>query len=458
MTRREFIGYLAAIGATVICPPVRSHPSAAQAASKRASRFWVSSNGCGRATAYPNQNKIVTLGNSTHVTWLDVTPDGFWVRIRTLDRRTDQWSPVFTVGQARDNHGGPALAVDSQGYLHIAYGPHDSPICYRRSKRPNVASEWEEEIRFGQMCTYPVLVIGQDDTLYLTNRRDFPRWGPDPPPAVDLWTKRPGEPWQGPVAILRSRYDGYADFGQSMVWSPDHRTLHVCCLFHEKSDSQADGRLQTIGYMLTRDFGRFWQRSDGSPIVMPATAETIEVLASGGVDQKRVLDVGGIATDASGVPHIVYSVEEHNRGWLILAAPRSCGGWHYVMLNEFLPREWANWQVVYPAGVTFDRQNRIIVVATLQNVRSDERNPVTFRYWGHPSNEVVRFWASNMHSRFTFGFVSKPKPALSQWLPSVERPTGFNPIPINPGILYTAGPPGEKLSDVLANDVFWFAS
>ena len=99
----------------------------------------LSAHGCGRATAYPQENKIVTLGDAVHVAWLDSVADGFRVRIRTLDRASGTWSETHTIGEAYDNHGGPALVNDSQGYLHVAYYPHHHEVRYRRSLRPNDA-------------------------------------------------------------------------------------------------------------------------------------------------------------------------------------------------------------------------------------------------------------------------------------------------------------------------------
>ena len=95
------------------------------------------------------------------------------MRVRTLDRRTGDWSPTATVGEAYDNHGGPALTIDSSGFLHIVYYPHHHAMRYRKSKRPNDASEWGEEVLIGEGLTYPTFVCGQDDTLYLSGRRRF---------------------------------------------------------------------------------------------------------------------------------------------------------------------------------------------------------------------------------------------------------------------------------------------
>ena len=112
---------------------------------------------------------------------------------------------------------------------------------YRRSKRPDDATEWEDEIKFGERLTYPTLVCGPDGTLYLSARRSHARQ----PWEVELWTKPPGKEWTRRQTILRSRHPGYAHFQESLAWGPDHRTLHLCCRLHEKSDGGSYGRLQS---------------------------------------------------------------------------------------------------------------------------------------------------------------------------------------------------------------------
>ena len=146
MRRRDFLKDVAmgTVGASAIGG---MSPGAPGKEVQRPEPFLLSSHGCGRATGYAETNKIVTVGAKTHVTWLDSAAEGFHVRIRTLDRRTGKWSPTMTVGEAFDNHGGPALTADSKGYLHIVYYPHHHPFRYRRSKRPNDASAWDDEIR-----------------------------------------------------------------------------------------------------------------------------------------------------------------------------------------------------------------------------------------------------------------------------------------------------------------------
>jgi hypothetical protein len=408
-------------------------------------QFLLSEQGCGRATGYAEANKIVTDGDRTHVTWLDSPPEGFRVRVRTLDRSSSQWSPAHTVGDAYDNHGGPALAVDSRGYLHIVYYPHHHAMRYRSSKRPGDASEWGEEISFGERLTYPTLVCGKDDTLIFTGRRSFG----DRPWQVELWKCSPGGSWQRQGPILESRHKGYAHFQESLAWGPDHRTLHLCCRFHENSDSKAYGRLQTVAYLVSPDGGKTWQRSDGEAVTLPATAEAAEVLAEGGVDRQRILRAGGMAVDPEGRAHVVYTVEEEGRGQTFVARPMGDGQWERIELTPFLPEPWASWNMVMPGGLTFDDQGEMFVVAMLQKPEDDKST------WGHASNEVVQFRSADGGKTFSFALVSRPDATVSHWLPNIERVTGHNRVSGAPGILYTAGVPGEKNTELLANRV-WF--
>lgn len=405
----------------------------------------LSEQGCGRATGYAEANKIVTVGDKTHVAWLDSPPEGFRVRVRTLDRRTGQWSPTYTVGEAYDNHGGPALSVDSEGFLHIVYYPHHHPFRYRKSKRPNDASEWEDEIQFGQRCTYPTLVCGPDNTLYFTCRRSYS----NKPWEVELWTKRLDGDWEGPFPIARSRHRGYAHFQESLAWSPDHRLLHLCCRFHEKTDKGGYGRLQTVAYMVSEDCGKTWRRSDGSAIELPVTAETVERLASGGGNEARELRAGGMTVDAAGKPHLVYSIGEGGRVKSILATLEDDGTWHRRDLTAHLPERWKDWDLTMAGGVTFNGGQGMTITAQVQKVRDNRSS------WGHPTNEVVRFQSIDDGESFQFDVVSKPAPQTSHWLPNIERKTGHNQVAERPSIIYTAGPPGQKNTDLLSNRVYW---
>ena len=439
MRRRDFLETLASgtAGATLLGPLAARACAGAQELAKP---FRLSRHGCGRATGYAETNKIVTLGGKTHVTWLDSEGEGFWVRVRTLDHAGGAWSETYTVGEAHDNHGGPALAVDGQGFLHVVYYPHHHPFRYRRSLRPNDASAWGEESQFGKRCTYPTLVCAPDDTLYLTCREsDRQPW------VANLYTKRPDGPWQGPTAVLRAEQQGYSHFQEALSWGPDHRTLHLSCRIYDGKP----GRPRVVGYLRSPDFGKTWQRGDGTPVELPATAKTVTAIAEGSEPGGASLRCGSIAVDAAGKPHVLFSASsapDPISAWI--ASPDDSGTWRRRPVLDELAGPLAGRRLTMAGGLTIAPDGRMFVV--LQALEA----PPGSDTWGHASNEIVWLESPDGGRTFTARLASTPDADRAHWLPSIERPTGHNRVTV-PGLIYTGGPPGERNTDALANEVYW---
>jgi hypothetical protein len=437
LRRREFICGTA-VAASNVCLPAFADIASSQ------SPHLLSKLGCGRATGYAEANKIVTAADKTHVAWLDSPPEGFRVRIATLDRKTGMWSPTYTVGDAKDNHGGPALTIDSQGYLHIVYYTHHNPFRYRKSKRPHDASEWEDEVQFGERLTYPTMLCGKDDTLYFTARRSYS----DRPWLVELWEKPSGEDWRRVGPVIHSRHKGYAHFQESLAWGPDHRTIHLCCRFHEQTDKNSYGRFNTVAYMKSNDFGRTWRRSDGSLIQQPITADNNEVLERGGEDFKRILRAGCLAVSPSGQPWLLYSITENLKGETWLITPSGTPQWQRIRLNDQLPLQWQAFNLIMAGGLSFDSGGQLHGVAQLQTGEQNQK------VWGDATNEVVQFTVSDDNS-VRFRPVSRFDSQTSHWLPSIERATGHNKVPEEPGILFTDGSAGSTNVESMSNRVYF---
>jgi hypothetical protein len=76
--------------------------------------------------------------------------------------------------------------------------------------------------------------------------------------------------------------------------------------------------------------------------------------------------------------------------------------------------------------------------------------------WAHPSSEIVRFWSDDGTRTFQSEILRPIDPEKAQWLPNIERATGHNKVPNEPGIMYTVGPAGSGLHDLeLFNQVWW---
>lgn len=436
------------LSSLILCVAGGAIGHAQPVSSKVTDRFLLSTEGSGRATSYGESNKIVTVGDKTHVAWLDAIAEGFRVRIRTLDRRTGEWGPIVNIGDGMDNHGGPALTVDSKGYLHIIYYPHHNPFRYRRSVRPNDVSEWGPEIRFGESLSYPVVLCAPDDTLILTGRRYY--LDKSQPNEMDLWKKPAGGEWQRQGTILRSRTRGYAHFQDSLAWGPDGKTIHLSCRIYETSPTKGEVPFQTVGYLVSPDAGVTWKHSNGSPVTLPATADTVEVLASGGGTTGRTLYAGPLAVNKSGVPHLLYSLRLKTGARSFLCTPGAEGKWIQRDLHPYLPPAWKDYDLAMVGAVTFGESGRGTVVASVVKLGPGEQD------WAHPSSEIARLWSDDSMATFKSEIFVPTDSKVSHWMPNLERATGHNRIPDVPGIIFIAGGAGGGLHDlVLNNGVVW---
>lgn len=408
-------------------------------------RFLLSNEGSGRATAYVESPKIVTFEGKTHATWLDTPEEGFRIRIRTLDHASGEWSSAWTIGEATDNHGGPAITVDAAGYLHVIYFSHHHPFRYRRSVRPNDASEWTEYSEFGHDLTYPALVCAADGTLLMTARRSFK----DKPWELEMWAKAPDGEWQRQRSILRSRHGVYTQFAASLVWGPDHETLHMAARIYEVPGEDPMVSITTVGYLASDDGGVSWRRADGTPVELPATADTFDSFAAGATKHAQSLHVGSMAVDQAGMPYIVYGMKTGESSQSYLATFDPAGQWHHRHLNPFLPAAYREWDLFMHGGVAFGSDGQLTIVGTVMHLQ-----PGTHE-WGEPTTEVVRFRSRDDGETFLANVMDAPDPESPRWMPNIERPTGFNVVPTQPGFIYTNGVRGDALHDQLSNQVWW---
>jgi hypothetical protein len=413
----------------------------------------ISVDGSGRATGYAEANKIITFDGKTHVAWLDSTAsEGFEVKIRTLDHETKKWSPTYTIGEAEDNHGGPALTVDSDGYLHVAYYPHHEPMRYRRSQLPNDASSWSPVTHIADNLTYPTLVTGPDDTLYLTARNSTgSTW------SNDLLVRAPGGSWSAPKPLIEANSANYSHFQDALAWGPDHKTLHMSVRLY--GDDPRWG--YKIGYLQSTNFGETWQQYDGSPVTLPAVATTLDTVEATPISQRSEyensssLRGGSIAVDKNNVPFILYNTlradgTRPRQAWI--ATPDKAGGWNKTLLNDKVDVLPSGWGLGTPGGLTITPDGRMTMVLTMAN------DSAQGSFWGTSTSEVVWVESEDAGETFTSRVISDIDPNTPNWLPSIERPTGFNGLTTaDPAVIYTSGERGSSNTQIVSNEVIFWA-
>jgi len=246
----------------------------------------LSEQGSTRATRYTQSNKIVTLDGKTHVAWLDA---GSRTMIRTCDANVGQWSETVHVGTGRDNHGGPALTCDSQGYLHILFGPHHDQFQHCRSRLLNDSSDWIAVGEVAQRATYPSVVCDDRGTLHLIYRRSFKA-----APWMLMYRRKPKESaWSEPVEIASAPGKGYAHFHSAITIATD-QSLHIAY------DIYHDGRAKCAGHLMSQDRGNTWPLADGSRVKLP-TVTTADVFFR---KTEEALKVWAVVCDRAGHPWI----------------------------------------------------------------------------------------------------------------------------------------------------------
>jgi len=435
-------------------------------------RELISSIGSERATS-GNGNKIVTVDGKTHVVWQDANREGYFARIRALDRNTGKWSPTYTLGEGRDNHARPTITVDSQGYLHVIIGGHHSGLQYRRSVRSNDASEWTEIETFGK-TTYPLLICGPDDTLYLTGRHDAGWKG------MDFYVKPPGEKWQhrGLLVAKQKRYQYYAAYHNALAWGPDHKTLHMSVGFFmgdkvRKGEHARDpqGLHQAVGYMRSDNFGKTWTKADGAPIELPATTDTIDLIDEGirardATDKpKPGIQHCGVAVDSKNRPYVFYVRHTPDAGRIFLKTPDGKGGWADRPLREAIEQRWPGLAAI-GCNVSMTRDDVLCLMLTLAPLEHPKANwsPGIYgrpAFWLRDCPNVQRLvWLESRDGgrTFTSRDIIAHDPDRGTLLPTQERPTGFNGVAAGqfPPLLYFEGLSRyRKPGEIIQNDVYF---
>jgi hypothetical protein len=250
-------------------------------------------------------NAVASLGRTQYVAYYDSTGTVTLAQ-RNLNRRHSsrqkdsspfQVHRTQYVGNVRDGHNVISIAVDGAGYLHVAFDHHGSPLHYARSVAPGSLElgPLEPMIGRGEECvTYPEFYrLSNGDLLFLyrtgasgngdlvLNRYDVRsrRWTRVQDNLIDGEGKRNGY-WQ---ACVDQRDGVHLSWVWRETWKVE--TNHDLC------------------YAYSPDAGRTWQRSDGTPQVVPMTQDNAEYIAH--IPQRsELINQTAMTIDREGRPYI----------------------------------------------------------------------------------------------------------------------------------------------------------
>ncbi|MCG8611096.1 MAG: BNR repeat-containing protein [Pseudomonadales bacterium] len=415
-----------------------------------------------RATAYPDSNKIVTIGTKTHVTWLDEEDGTFFIRVRTLDQSSNTWGETYTVDTAEDNHGGAAMVADSEGFLHIVYYPHSGTFRYRQSLKPNDVSAWGETEFFGTNGTYPALGVLADDTLVLIARHS--RW--QEPWYLSFYRRAKNGEWSDAKPVVEGNIGSWLSnahpdyystiYFQSMLVGSDGQSIHLGFTIAEAPFGELPGKGYFIGYIHSTDGGLTWKGKDNETFNTPILPENVEIVTGDTIPIDDVdYFVGNMAMDPLGRPWILYCRLDYRPYEAWLAMRQANGSW---ITKELLPHVndvFPEVEIHMPGSITFDDRGNLFMVLTSTHNSAGGDYP----YHGHKTSNVLALVSGDYGKSFDVTelahFNTEADDQKMNWLPNLEVST-TSALVESPGVLFTRSVVDEELAyQMVSNEAYY---
>lgn len=212
---------------------------------------------------------------------------------------TDEWTTHITqyTGNAADAHNGINLGIDGNGYLHIAWDHHDSPLQYARSIKPESLELGDRQIMTGSSegsVTYPQFFNLPDGRLLFMYRDGSSGNGNLVINRYDPATQT----WQRLHNVLIDGQGQRNAYWQAAVDAKGY--VHVAWVWRETWDVASN---HDMAYARSEDGGETWVNSEGKPYAVPINASTAEYAMH--IPQKHeLINQTSIAADEQGHPCI----------------------------------------------------------------------------------------------------------------------------------------------------------
>lgn len=215
-----------------------------------------------------------------------------------------------------DSHNAISIGIDLDGYLHLAYQEHVSPLHYRISLQPYSIDQWSDEqpmtgVNENQV-TYPSFVkVDNQGKLLFLYRHGYSGKGALCIKEYSTQTKS----WKDNNEFIASGLDG-KPWKSNPYWNTPvlDQKDHLHLSFVWRTDSIGEDELVNnigIDYAWSPDLGMNWYTSKDVPIKIPITqvnSETIYAVSPG----TNLMNQTSMAVDSKGRPHIVYYSDDQN--------------------------------------------------------------------------------------------------------------------------------------------------
>ncbi len=195
------------------------------------------------------------------------------VAARPLD--SDRWQFVRLPQEIGwDAHNYVTMTVDDRGYLHVSGNMHAIPLVYFRSTKPyDIHSIERVPIMVGRdetRSTYPRFLRSPEDELLFTYRSGYSGNGNQIWNVYDHETQTWSRFLDEPLTHGQGQMNAYI---HGPVRGPDG-LYHICWVWRDHGGCETN---HDLCYARSKDLRR-WTQSDGTPLALPITLDTAEVV------------------------------------------------------------------------------------------------------------------------------------------------------------------------------------
>ncbi|MFM7207192.1 MAG: BNR repeat-containing protein, partial [Planctomycetaceae bacterium] len=302
------------------------------------------------------------------------------------------------------------VAIDRDGFVHLAADMHVSPLVYFRSRhpldQPFHADSFEPLHRMTgaleDRVTYPTFLHDQDGDLVFMYRHGSSGNGDQILNRYDTATRTWRRLLDAPLTSGRSDDQTMNAYLHGPLMGPDG-LFHLAWVWRDTPDCDT---CHDVCYARSRDLAR-WERSDGTPLTLPITSRTCEVvdpIPPGGGLLNGLLAIG---FDGTRRPVLSYHKYDEAGRSQVFAARVEDGRWRIRQTSAWDER----FEFSGRGSIEFDAAVGPVAVAEDGTLRQDYRSP-----------SGGGTWRLDPESLAAIGTTERPQQQRAEALDRVESP------------------------------------
>ena len=240
-----------------------------------------------------------------------------------------------------DSHNYIRMALDNQGYIHLAGNMHCIPLIYFRTQKPNDITTFQ---RIPQMtgqkenrCTYPVFINGAQNQLIFRYRDGGSGNGNEIYNLYNEKTKTWTRLLDKPLTDGQGKMNAYP---RGPLRGPEG-TFHLTWIWRDTPDCSTN---HDLSYAKSKDLVN-WKTASGDPLTLPITIDTPGVIIDPVPPRGGIINGNGsIGFDKKNRPVIAYHKFDKNGNTQAYAARFENSKWKITQISDW------NWRWYFSGG------------------------------------------------------------------------------------------------------------